>query len=78
MEPTEGPRKLTNLQLELLKTFQFELPETQLLEIRALLTDYFANKVTDEMDALFAANGWGPEKIEEWSKEHLRTQLEEK
>ena len=46
--------------------------------IRGLLIDYFANKVTDEMDALFAANGWGPEKIEEWSQAHLRTTEEEK
>lgn len=35
---------LTNLQLELLKTFSRPLPNSQLLEIKAILADYFAKK----------------------------------
>ena len=66
-------KPLSNLQLELLKVYSFELEEDQLLEIRELLSAYFADKATREMDALFEQNGWGQEKIEEWSKQHLRT-----
>ena len=73
----EATKKLTNLQLELLRVFSFELSEEQLLEIRALLADYFANKVSADMDALFEENQWGEEKIEEWSKEHMRTKYED-
>lgn len=73
----EVTKQLSNLQLELLRVFNFELSEEQLKEIRALLADYFAEKVTSEMDALFEANEWGEEKIEEWSKEHMRTKYED-
>jgi hypothetical protein len=73
----EATKKLSNLQLELLRVFSFELSEKQLLEIRALLANYFANKVSTEMDSLFEENEWGEEKIEEWSKEHMRTKYED-
>lgn len=73
----EAAKNLSNLQLELLRVFTFELSEEQLREIRALLADYFASKVTSEMDALFEENKWGEEKIEEWSKEHMRTKYED-
>ena len=58
----EATKKLSNLQLELLRVFSYELSEEQLKEIRALLSDYFAKKVTKEMDALFEENQWGDEK----------------
>lgn len=69
----EATKKLSNLQLELLQVFRYDISESQLLEIRGLLAKYFAEKVSNEMDALFEANGWGEEKIEEWSSEHMRT-----
>lgn len=72
----ETAKKLTNLQLELLKVFRFDIPDDQLLEIRSFLRNYFANKVTSAMDQLFESNQWGEEKIEEWSKEHMRTKYE--
>lgn len=64
---------LTNIQLELLKIFSSDLPESQLLEIKELLSNYFISKVTQQMDDLFEENNWGEEKIEEWSNEHMRT-----
>lgn len=69
-------KTLSNLQLELLKVFSFDLEEQQLLEIKELLSNYFADKATQEMDALFVQNGWGEEKVEEWSKQHLRTRYQ--
>ena len=65
---------LSNLQLELLKTFSRPLPENQILEIKELLSDYFAKKVDDEMDKLFEENKWEVnDKVEEWKGEHIRT-----
>jgi hypothetical protein len=74
----EAAKKLSNLQLELLKVFSFEVSDEQIREIKSLLAAYFANKVSMEMDALFEKNDWGEEKIEEWSKEHMRTKYEGK
>lgn len=72
----EATKRLSNLQLELLRVFNAELSDEQLIEIRSLLAGYFAKKVTLEMDMLFEEKGWGEEKIEEWSKEHMRTKYE--
>lgn len=44
---------ITSLQLELLKTFSRPIPDSQLLEIKQLLADYFARKVDEDVDALF-------------------------
>lgn len=66
-------KKLTNLQLEILEVFKYDLSEEQIKEIRNLLVEYFAEKVTSGIDKLFEENNWGEEKIEEWSKEHMRT-----
>mgnify|MGYP003407814890 CR=1 FL=1 len=74
----EAAKKLSNLQLEILKVFSFELSEEQIKEVRSLLSSYFADKVTSEMDDLFQANDWNEGKIEEWSKEHMRTKYDNK
>ncbi len=70
--------KLTNLQLELLKIFSFDLSDEQLQEIKVLLSKHFADKITAEMGNLFDSNGWGEEQIEQWSKEHMRTEYKDK
>ncbi len=49
------------------------MSDEQVKKIKSLLIPNFAEKVTSEMDALFEANDWGKEKIEEGSKEHMRT-----
>lgn len=64
---------LTNFQLELLKTFSYELSETQITEIREILAKYFAKKATSEMDKFWDEQNWSDETIEKLSAEHLRT-----
>ncbi len=61
------------MQLELLKMFSIPLKEDQLKEIKALLSRYFAEKATEEMDALWDANNWSDETMREWAQEHMRT-----
>lgn len=68
----ETAGKLTNVQLELLKLFQYDLPDTQLAEIKNILVRYFAKSAADEMDKLWAENGWTNETMEAWANEHLR------
>ena len=65
-------KPLTNLQMQLLKSFNFEVPESQLEEIKVLLGNYFASKATDEMDRLWEENDWSDETMTQWTDEHLR------
>lgn len=67
----DAARKLSNIQLELLKLFSVDLSEDQLNEIKDLLVNYFASKVTNEMNNLFQEKNWGEEQIIEWSTEHM-------
>lgn len=69
----EAVKGLTNLQLELLKIFSIPLKEDQLREIKTLLSRYFANKASEEMDALWDENNWTDETMREWAQEHMRT-----
>lgn len=64
--------KLTNVQLELLKLFPYNLPEKQLVEIKDILAKYFAQSATEEMDRLWDENNWDAETMQDWTKEHLR------
>jgi hypothetical protein len=66
-------KQLSNLQLELLKVFSFDLDETQIIEIRDLLAKYFAEKATEEIDKLWEENNWNENTIQDWSNEHMRT-----
>jgi len=65
--------KLTSLQLELLKIFSFQPSHEQLMDIKNLLANYFANNATQEMDKLWEDNSWDENTIEQWLGEHLRT-----
>jgi hypothetical protein len=68
----EAAGKLTNIQIELLKMFQFNLPEKQLVEIKNILAKYFAKTASDEMDKLWEENNWNNDVMKEWAGEHLR------
>ena len=63
---------ITNLQLELMKIFSFQLEEKQLLEVKNILAKYFAEKATTEMDKLWNEKSWTKKTMEQWSKERLR------
>jgi len=62
----EKIKKLTNAQMELVNWFQLEMTDEEVKELRQILTQHYANKITADVDKLFEENGWGQEKIEEW------------
>lgn len=66
-------QKLTNLQLELLKVFSYQLDQQQLTDIKNLLANYFAQQATQEMDKLWDENNWDNNTMADWANEHLRT-----
>ncbi len=57
---------LTNLQLELLKLFSLNLSEDELIEVRRMLANFFAERASDEMDKLWKENNWTNETMDEW------------
>ena len=67
-------KKLSNLQIELLKVFSYDLSDVQLLDIKILLSNYFAQKASDRMDELWEEKGWTVETMKEWGNEHMRSQ----
>lgn len=73
MDTEDKPTKLTNLQLELLKIFSRDLPEEELLEIKQILSAYFAEKATREMDRLWDERNWSQQTMQQWLNEHMRT-----
>ena len=60
-------------QLHLLKMFSYAKSEEALLEIKKALSVYFAQKVEEDMDALWDEGLWSQEKNETVLEEHLRT-----
>jgi hypothetical protein len=57
------PQPFTNLQLELLKIYARTVDEKDLLEIKRLLGQYFADKASDLADQIWAEKGLSEDKI---------------
>ena len=64
---------LNPTQLHLWKMFSFAKDSESLEEIRVALTDVFAKRVENGMDALWESGEWNNEKNEKVLNEHLRT-----
>jgi hypothetical protein len=65
--------KLTNLQLELLKVFQYNLDESQLNEVKELLSEYFLKNIDKEMDKVWKEKNWSDEEMDNILSDHPRT-----
>ncbi len=50
--------------------------DNQIQEIKSLLSRYFAEKASDEMDKLWEENNWNDKTMDGWKNEHLRTKYE--
>jgi len=68
--------KLSNLQLELLKIFSFQLTTEQLLEVRKILGQYFANQAINEANSRWDEKDWGEEKATFFLENDVRTQCQ--
>lgn len=70
--------RLTNLQLELIKLFSYNLTEKQMLEIKDLLARYFAEKATHEADKIWETKGLTNDTMDVWLDEHLSAEDDNK
>lgn len=50
----KSPTKLNELQISLLRMFERDIPEKDLVEIRDLISDYLAEKVLKNVDEVVA------------------------
>ncbi len=66
MSASASPTKLTALQRELLKIYSFEPTEEELLEIKELLGQYFAERLQKMADEAWEKNNWTAETMEAW------------
>ena len=67
------PTRLSNLQMELLKLYPYNISDAELKDIRKILADYFAAKIDTEIGELWEKNNWNDQTIEAWKSEHLRS-----
>ena len=65
-----GAKKLSSLQLELLKIYSFEPDEEDLLEIKKILADYFSNKLIKNVNQAIIDDNITEETFEKWLNEN--------
>lgn len=64
---------LNKAQMEFLQLLGRIKTEEELSELRKVVCDFYAQKIEEEMDRLWAEGKWDNEKNEAVLKEHLRT-----
>ena len=64
---------LNEAQLSVLRLLGRMKTVEQVNELRQLISNYYAQKATEEMDRLWMAGEWSEEKNDSVLKEHLRT-----
>lgn len=70
---TSIKQPLSTLQLELLKLFARDIEDNDLIEIKKLLIQYFANKAIDSADKVWEQNKWNEQDEYRFLNEHNRT-----
>lgn len=66
MTPTN---QLTNLQQEILKLYAQQVSEADLLNIRTLIGQYFAQRLTKLADHAWEQQGWTDQTMHDWLNE---------
>ena len=72
MEPTPST-KLNDMQLFMIKQFDRPLSPQQQVEIKQLLSNYFAHLVDEEVDRIWVERGMTQKDLDEALKTHRRT-----
>jgi F0F1-type ATP synthase delta subunit len=62
MEVLKQP--LSNVQLELLKTFSHQLSESEILDLRKVLAQFFAQRAIQIANEVWEEKGWGDEDVD--------------
>ena len=73
MSSSSQPEKLNKHQLEILNLFSRKLDDNDFIEIKRLIVQYLANKVTKMADEIWEKNNWTDDDMERMLKTHKRT-----
>lgn len=65
-------KPMSNLQAELLKLYSNNLNDTELFEIKLMLSKYFAKKASDAMDEVWEKQNLTKQDMINWTNEHNR------
>jgi hypothetical protein len=63
--PTQ-PAPLSNLQLELLKLYSFGISAEEILEVKRLLGQHFADRLSAQASAAYREQGWTTATLDAW------------
>jgi len=64
-----GAKKLSELQLELLKVYSFNPSNEDMVNIKTMLAKYFANKLTSNVQKAMDGNNITNDDLENWLNE---------
>lgn len=59
-------KPLSNLQIELLQLYSQGISDTDLIAIKRLIANYFAEQASNEMDRLWEENNWSNDTMDKW------------
>lgn len=59
-------QKLTNVQVELLNTFAYELPEEELKDLKKVLVGFFAKRIRQQTSQIWKEKGYTSETMKDW------------
>lgn len=71
METLSAP--FSNLQMELLQLYKSNVSDNDLVEIKKMIADYFANKAINMANEKWDKEKWDDKKIEELLQTKMRT-----
>ncbi len=66
---------MSNIQLELLKLYANGVSESQLHDIKLILSKYFADKATEAMDKIWDEKQLTEQDMINWTNEHNRVKV---
>jgi hypothetical protein len=72
MQVLETPSSFSNLQKELLKLYAVNVADEDLLQIRLMIGNYFANKATNAVEDFLAEKNISTTEYNNWQNEHNR------
>ena len=62
----------TNVQLELLKTFSHNLPESDLIDLKKTLASFFSDKLINQANKVWDEQNWNGEKVDSLLQTKMR------
>ncbi len=69
MEIPEPSQKFTNLQLELLRLYQHNVREEELLKVKDFIGKMFLEKLSDDVNKAIKEKNISDEQLEQWLNE---------